>query len=229
MCAVIGAVLHKPTSSELVLLENVFLESSIRGLHATGVSYIKNGKLNTLIEPFSAEKFFHRYHLQSMLDENNDLYIIGHCRYSTSDLEYNQPISTDKISIVHNGVITQELPENWNTLYGYSTKTKNDSELLLKSVESGNIPLEEWESSSIAAVELHNNKKMFFYRNGKRPLYITKLNNGIIVTSTADIMRRASNDMFIAEEAKKDCVYQYDTELNENQIVIDTVDLQHVR
>ena len=56
--------------------------------------------------------------------------MIGHCRYSTSDLQYNQPIYNDDYSIAHNGVVSQEMPERWKELYGYDCKTKNDSELI---------------------------------------------------------------------------------------------------
>jgi asparagine synthetase B (glutamine-hydrolysing) len=122
-----------------------------------------------------------------MVAEDGNLYMIGHCRYSTSDLEFNQPMfHTDK-SIVHNGVITQELPDNWKELYGYDCITKNDSELVLHSRD----PLREFSNMSMGVVELHKDRKLRFYRNGKRPLYLTNVPNGCIITSTADIAKRA--------------------------------------
>ena len=122
-----------------------------------------------------------------MVNVDNILYLIGHCRYSTSDLEYNQPLSNEKKSIVHNGVITQELPENWNTLYPYVFETKNDSELVLHSED----PLREFADASMAVCELYEDGRLRFYRNGKRPLYLTNLSNGSIITSTADVPKRA--------------------------------------
>lgn len=196
MCAVIGALIRQPTESDLQLIRNVFLESSIRGLHATGMSILPHWSKNiqTFIEPVAAEKFI-PIHLEKSSDEyvnaDGNLYLIGHCRYSTSDLKYNQPLYNDRAAIVHNGVISQELYENWESLYHIKTKTKNDSELLLHTIE--NEPLKRWEDASIAAIELHIEKRLVAYRNGKRPIYLTKLHNGYIITSTADIMARASN------------------------------------
>ena len=192
MCAVIGARLNSPSSSDLELVRNVFLESRIRGLHATGLSYVKNGKVATLIEATPAPDFSPLSKMEQLLNEDGNLYLIGHCRYSTSDLRFNQPIQTsDDLSIVHNGVVTQELPENWEKLYGYETTTQNDTELLNRTIEAGYHPLEIWRDSSLSVIELTSDKKITLYRNGKRPLYKTTTDNGYIITSTKDIAKRA--------------------------------------
>ena len=192
MCAVIGAQLNSPTSNDLDLVRNVFLESRIRGLHATGLSYVKNGKVATLIEATPAPDFSPLSKMEQLLNEDGNLYLIGHCRYSTSDLSFNQPIQTsDDLSLVHNGVVTQELPENWEKMYGYKTTTQNDTELLNRTIEAGYHPLEVWRDSSLSVIELTSDKKITLYRNGKRPLYKTAMGNGYIITSTKDIAKRA--------------------------------------
>lgn len=181
MCAIIGAVLSKDFDQ----LCSVFIESSIRGLHATGLSYVKGGKVYTEKAPVPAKDF--NYDWEKYVNEDGKLYLIGHCRYSTSDLEYNQPISNETRSIVHNGVITQEMPENWLSHYGYECETKNDSELVLKSDNA----LLEFPDASMAVCELFNDKRIVAYRNGKRPIYMTTLDDGVIFTSTKDISKRA--------------------------------------
>jgi glutamine phosphoribosylpyrophosphate amidotransferase len=192
MCAVIGAALKSPTPEQLELVRNVFLESRIRGMHATGLSYVSNGKVVTLKEPVPSPEFTPLSDMEQFINEDGNLYLIGHCRYSTSDLRYNQPIQiNDKVSIVHNGVISQELPENWKDLYGYETETHNDTELINHTLEAGLNPLTEWADSSMAVIELHSDGMMVWYRNGKRPLYKTVLKNGNIITSTKDIVKRA--------------------------------------
>jgi glutamine phosphoribosylpyrophosphate amidotransferase len=192
MCAVIGALLRSPTTDQLDKVRNVFLESRIRGMHATGLSYVQNGKVVTLKEAVPAPQFSPLSKMEQLLNEDGNLYLIGHCRYSTSDLRYNQPMQiNDKVSIVHNGVISQELPENWEELYGYRTKTQNDSELINHTLDAGLNPLTEWADSSMAIIELHSDGLMNWYRNGKRPLYKTTLDNGLIITSTKDIVKRA--------------------------------------
>jgi glutamine phosphoribosylpyrophosphate amidotransferase len=191
MCSVIGALIQNPTSKDFETIRKVFLESKIRGMHATGMSVIYNGKVLTFKEPVPADRFIHLDNLEEMVDDDGNLYLIGHCRYSTSDLLYNQPIANEEHSIVHNGVITQELAENWDKLFDYKCETKNDSELVLHS----DSPLEEYTDASMAVCELTVDKKLLAYRNGKRPLYLTSLTNGVIITSTADIPKRAGIKM----------------------------------
>ena len=195
MCSVIGALIRNPTSKDFESIRKVFLESKIRGMHATGMSILYNGKIQTFKESVPADKFVHLDNLEEMINDDGNLYLIGHCRYSTSDLLYNQPIANEKHSIVHNGVITQELTENWYKLFDHKCETKNDSELVLHS----DSPLEEYDDASMAVCELTVDKKLLAYRNGKRPLYLTALLNGVIITSTADIPKRAGIEMPIIE------------------------------
>ena len=194
MCGVIGAILIEPTKQDFAMLRRVFHESKIRGMHATGISFLPrwSDKIETIKEPISAdafvEKHLHDDNLKDMVSDDGNLYLIGHCRYSTSDLEFNQPLGHEQKSIAHNGVITQELPENWKELYGYDCITKNDSELVLHC----NDPLRDFPNMSMGVVELYNTKKIRFYRNGKRPLYLSSTPNGCIITSTSDIANRAN-------------------------------------
>ncbi len=191
MCAIIGAYIENPSSRDLVMLADVFRESSIRGLHATGVSWVRDGEIKTRIDAKPATQFLESLDLNNCVNEDGNLYLIGHCRYSTSDLEFNQPLYNDNISIVHNGVVSQEMPENWERLYGYKCKTRNDSELILHTLEAKKSPLVEFSNASMAIVELYKEKQLRFYRNGKRPIYFTSLTNGGIITSTKDIALRS--------------------------------------
>ena len=193
MCAVVGTIVQNPSIQQLEMIKRVILESKIRGMHATGISYVKSNSIVTQKLPVSADKF--PFDFNSYLNEDGNLYMIAHCRYSTSDLEYNQPLANTEKSIVHNGVITQELPENWKQLYGYDCMTKNDSELVLHSDN----PLQEFPNMSMGVCELRVDKTLRSYRNGKRPLYLTTFNNGCIITSTKDIPYRAGVDGFTTE------------------------------
>ena len=189
MCSVIGAIIKEPRAEDLLMLQRVFLESKIRGMHATGISYVKNREIITDKRPVPADEF--PFNFAEYINEDGNLYLVGHCRYSTSDLEYNQPIANDNLSVVHNGVITQELPERWKELYGYDCETKNDTELILHTAEDCISPLLRWKDSSLAVCELHVDKVLRVYRNGKRPLYLTNISNGCIITSTSDVPKRA--------------------------------------
>ena len=87
MCAVIGALIQNPTKQDFESIRKVFLESKIRGMHATGMTILFNGKLITFKEPVPADKFRHLDDLEEMVSDDGSLKLIGHCRYSTSDLQ----------------------------------------------------------------------------------------------------------------------------------------------
>jgi len=154
------------------------------------LSYVKGGKIHTEKLPVPANEF--PYDFPRYVNEDGNLYLIGHCRYSTSDLEFNQPIANDTTSVVHNGVLSQELPENWKELYGYDCITKNDTELLLHTIEENTSPLKKWKDASLSVCVLQDTKELKVFRNGKRPLYLTAMANGSIITSTADIAKRSN-------------------------------------
>jgi glutamine phosphoribosylpyrophosphate amidotransferase len=227
MCSVIGAIIKEPRAEDFLMLHRVFLESKIRGMHATGISYVKHGKIITDKRPVPADEF--PFNFPSYVNEDGGLYMIGHCRYSTSDLEFNQPIANENLSVVHNGVITQELPEKWKELYGYDCETKNDTELILHTAEDCISPLVRWKDSSLAVIELHVDKVIRFYRNGKRPLYLTSISNGCIITSTADVPKRAEVPGFPINTLMNHYI-TFDDQLAmtiEKEDIADAVDLQY--
>ena len=227
MCSVIGAIIKEPRAEDFLMLHRLFLESKIRGMHATGISYVKHGKIITEKRPVPADEF--PFNFPSYVNEDGSLYLIGHCRYSTSDLEFNQPIANENLSVVHNGVITQELPEKWKELYGYDCETKNDTELILHTAEDCISPLVRWKDSSLAVVELHVDKVIRFYRNGKRPLYLTSISNGCIITSTADVPKRAEVPGFPINTLMNHYI-TFDDQLAmtiEREVIEDEVDLQY--
>ena len=227
MCSVIGVIIKEPRAEDFLMLHRVFLESKIRGMHATGISYVKHGKIITEKRPVPAHEF--PFNFPSYVNEDGSLYMIGHCRYSTSDLEFNQPIANENLSVVHNGVITQELPEKWKELYGYDCETKNDTELILHTAEDCISPLIRWKDSSLAVIELHVDKVIRFYRNGKRPLYLTSISNGCIITSTADVPKRAEVPGFPINTLMNHYI-TFDDQLAmtiEREVIEDEVDLQY--
>lgn len=195
MCGVLGIVIKNPSEQEFNLVRQLFIQSMIRGKHATGVSYVKNNKVNTIKEPIPANEFIEKQDISSWINEDGNLYCIGHVRYSTSDLAYNQPMATDELSIVHNGVISQEPPETWKETYGYDTVTKNDSELILRCLESGEVPLHKFQPASMSVCTLDKDKVLTAFRNEARPLYYSYGHNIVIFASTADILKRSGLDL----------------------------------
>lgn len=203
MCGIVAIHTKEFNFDTIMLYQALLRQSQIRGKHATGVSTSCDGKLQTFIQPLSAEEFLDSTVMS--FAHGKAVSIIGHCRYSTSDLEYNQPISTEENSIAHNGVITQRLPENWEKAYGYKCEGKNDSELALRAIEAGKHPLHEFPHSSIALVHLNNSGEVNFYRNGTRPLWFCGWQGHWIVASTADILNRTFKSMQLMPVLAQKC------------------------
>ena len=189
MCAVIGYRSNSCTTKDLETIRRLFVESRIRGKHATGVSYLKDGKIFTIKESIPADRFIKKHDPKDWVD-NGSITFIGHCRYSTSDLMYNQPIADSELSLVHNGVISQELPHNWSFIYGIECETRNDSELLFRTIKNGEPP-SRWVGTSISCIWLTAENGIQYYRNGKRPLWKYEELDKLILTSTKDIAYRA--------------------------------------
>ena len=213
MCAVVGA--FSKTKVDLDLFQKVMVQSMIRGKHASGIAWNNNGKLAYRIIDESANFLAFKN-----IDTNM---IIGHARYSTSDLNYNQPIKTDKIAIVHNGVISQEHPDTWKDTYGYNFNTKNDSEIVLRSYENNKHPLQLDGSMATIILDMTNKPTILFFRNEQRPLYYST-DKDIYIASTKNILERSGFEHILKTDS---CVeYKIDGKFNTNLIRQSKTDLQ---
>jgi len=184
MCSIVGIT---STDAELTsdLMKEFLIQGQIRGKHATGVAYLKNNKVEALKQAVPAEEFTQR----DFFPKSKTM--IGHTRYSTSDIHYNQPISNQKIAIVHNGVITQENPENWEQHFDFTDfETKNDTELLLKCLAQNANPFLEFVNASIACGVLTDKGEMYCMRNNTRPLWLFKSEYFQGFCSTSDMILR---------------------------------------
>jgi glutamine phosphoribosylpyrophosphate amidotransferase len=199
MCGIVGVNLDFITGKQLDLVERVLRESQIRGMHASGLAWHIDGGLSR----FSDSK-----PIGQILDEDpglldravtfdQHLNLIGHIRYSTSDLAFNQPMFDHDLAIAHNGVISQNSSCGWESEFDLKISTRNDSELILRALQKGEDPIEKFPDASIAYVSINKWGDVDYARNGKRPLWITTFRNGFIITSTKDIMLRASNGAHI--------------------------------
>lgn len=184
MCGVIGVYLTDVVEEDIDLVDRIFRQTMIRGKHATGVTYVTQNGLETIKEPVPVTEFLKNHSIKDFVFDNA-LKLIGHIRYSTSDLRYNQPFQGSGISIAHNGVISQD-PEVWE----YETETMNDSELILRCIEKGDHPLDVYKDRSMSVVALEGDR-LHAFRNHERPLWRAERWNGYIFASTRDIFTRA--------------------------------------
>ena len=201
MCAVLG--LHSEEYIDIHFFKRLLEQSMIRGKHATGIAYIENGEIKHQILPTHALDF--------EIPPITTKYLIAHCRYSTSDLEWNQPIIGEQLAVAHNGVITQANPDTWEETYGYKFDTKCDSEIVLRCMEDDKHPLQLKGSMACAVLDNRETGALHFFRNEQRPLYYTNINSTTVVASTRDILYRSGID----EAIKTQACYTYKTQNNQ--------------
>jgi len=192
VCGVIGVNMKDVSKEDLDTIKRVFLETEIRGKHASGIAWYDGEKITSQKAPVPISQFMKTFDLSKCLYGDNQITLIGHIRYSTSDIKYNQPIGNEAGSfIVHNGVVTQSDPEHWEERYGYSCQTKNDSELLYHCLEEGLDIETKFPMASYALLRLTRDGEIEFERNGLRPMWEATLSNGHIFSSTRDILFRS--------------------------------------
>lgn len=191
MCGIIGFSSKNVTTEDISILKKVMVESRIRGKHASGIAWCDaRSNIQCIVKPISIDQLVEKFDFNQVIN-NGKVTLIAHARYSTSDIQYNQPIVGTDWAIVHNGVITQADPKGWQKTYGYKCKTKNDSELLLHCIEHHSDPYQIFPTSSFAAIVMNTKSELFPMRNGLRPMWKGKIGKGIVYASTYDILRRA--------------------------------------
>jgi glutamine phosphoribosylpyrophosphate amidotransferase len=194
MCGIIAVHLDSPSPEQLEIVEKVMVNSKIRGLHASGVSYHDGCKIVCKKEPVSMEIFLKDvFKIEEAITPKEEIRMIAHTRYSTSDLNSNQPIGDPdgEISIVHNGVISQSPRSTWKQKFGFKGQSDNDSSLIIDSFVNFKSPLVSFPDSSMACAALDKNGSIVFFRNSKRPLWYVVFENGFIAASTKDILLRS--------------------------------------
>lgn len=190
MCGIVGAYLKCPTQDQIETLKRLFIETQIRGRHQTGLAYEANGKIERFVVEGDGKMLVSEFNWDQLLGLPT-LKLIGHNRYSTSDLRHPQPIQVfDDLALAHNGVVDQRPPVYWKE-YGYQLVTANDSELLYQCRHAGNEPLKEFPTATMAVAELTLDCELRWYRNGGRPLYYVKNEANYFICSTEDIAKRA--------------------------------------
>ena len=227
MCGIVAIDITDISSVQMEEVKRLLIETEIRGKHASGISWMSQGKVLTVKAPKPISELLEEFDIEQCAIENNGhLAMIAHIRYSTSDLEFNQPIGDDRFVIAHNGVITQADPTLWHNEFRLGApKGKNDSELIHMALKQDKHPLKLFPDASMACATLSHLGHVRVFRNGKRPMWLTEVYNGWIATSTSDIMMRA--DVEYKHHSKAIAGMDYNLTTNSIDVVVkDMEDLQ---
>ncbi len=203
MCGIVGYSSQDPKPSHFAILHNLIIESSVRGLHSYGFSFIKEGKLIT-------RKYEELYDVAFPVSDK----IIYHNRYSTSgdykDHKNNQPIHIDDMALVFNGVIDMRTKRQMEKAYNITMETDNDGEILIQRCGNDKALIERFVNDikgSFAGMMLDENKNLYVIRNKKRPCWIFEYENATFIASTRDIFKRV-DDTFEPTPIKAGVLYE---------------------
>lgn len=203
-------------------IERLFLESEIRGRHASGFTILADpGVLETTKAPLPASEFIRTDHLWKRCKTDPPRAMVGHTRYSTSgdwdENTNNQPLSTNRYALVHNGLVSMGTPEEYGPKYGLPLSTANDSEVILKAIwkEKGSIinamsRVYEVEPPIFACGLIDFDGNVSCWADNIRPLYIFMVPEWDLLgfASTKDIVKRAAKGLdVIVFKAKPFHVY----------------------
>lgn len=184
MCSVIGF----SGSYDEVVLDRLFHNSRIRGLHAFGYSCYEGDEIVT-------KKFTDYEQFRASIHSARPSVFIAHFRYSTSgdyqQHENNQPLTYKGQSMVFNGVISQQTLPEMQQRFGCYFGSDNDGWILLDKFDDLS-DLTDY-SVTFAALMLRD-KKITPIRNPNRPLWLGKLGGNSYAASTRDIMQRSGID-----------------------------------
>lgn len=202
MCGIVGYSSTDPKPEHFSILHSLIIESSIRGLHSYGYSFVKDDKLIT-----------RKYHDLDEIVFPVCNKIIYHNRYSTSgdyrNHKNNQPIHVDDMALVFNGVIDMRTKRQIEKDYKINMETDNDGEILIQRCGNNTELISRFVNDmkgSFAGIILDSNNKMFAIRNKKRPCWILEYENAIFLASTRDIFKRVDN-MFEPTPIKAGVLY----------------------
>jgi glutamine phosphoribosylpyrophosphate amidotransferase len=194
MCGLVGLAVNDPKEFDIDLLIRMSLEAQIRGQHACGIAILnEDGWLGVKTASYPVDQLD-----WSELENYKICAAIVHTRYSTSSLEYNQPMYIERahgvpeVALIHNGVVTQADPSQWESLFNVKCTTRNDSEILTRLYREGQRhPLALRPSSQACIVLDSRDQSCRFWRNEERPLYFVQRGDSFAIASTKDILVRS--------------------------------------
>lgn len=186
MCGILGFTGdNSPKNRQLI--RSIMLQLSLRGTHATGMAYQTSDSIDVIEASIPATEFLDTFPMEFMLPLQHKLIrLVGHTRYSTSDLQWNQPIERERTAVVMNGVISQEPPAKWPYAELFDYRTGNDAEVALMYALNG---MRGQMPGSFAICEL-DEAGLLCYRNTDRPLWWGRGEDFAVVCSTRDALTR---------------------------------------
>lgn len=214
MCGIIGIIAdRKLNDNEINNINKLILESSIRGRHATGLAYydFNDGDIVSYVKNADSNSFCNEYFdsIRANISKLERIRLIAHTRYSTSNIDYNQPIVYDDYATVLNGVITQEPYDKWINIFNIDTNgDKNDASILNRWIRNNSALYNILEHKcSAATINILPDGNVLYFRTHDRPMKTSSIDGVTYIASTHEILRRALGEDITIENTVPYRVY----------------------
>lgn len=209
MCGIAGYKLRNAryVAQAFQLFTRLMEECQVRGRHASGVSWVRTGRVVTHKVPLPARELL-ASHFWGRLAQQAPTALIGHTRYSTSgdwqNNDNNQPVATTKLAVVHNGLVSMAEKRALESSYGVRLTTANDTEIILRRAlaAKGDLPKALKQIYAVAPpifacgfLDAHG--RITVMRDHIRPLWLWQVPEWGLsgFASTRDIIMRATQGM----------------------------------
>jgi len=163
MCGIAGFFFFKKADRDLV--RSHFKDLEVRGEDAAGIAIIqRNWRITIMKKPEKPSKFINQVRLPKAFG-----YIL-HARAATHgdprNNSNNHPIEGQRGFIVHNGIVSGEMPRQWRR------RSETDTEILLAHIETeGWKGIEKVRGSAAFCYVPYHERAIYLYRKGN-PLYV---------------------------------------------------------
>lgn len=107
MCGIFGAFTDQRISKNKI--KKLAFHSEQRGVDSSGLCFIKNNTFQVIKADFRVKKLLQKQYISPTQ------IIAGHSRLVTDGMEDNQPVVTENVVVIHNGIIVNHL-ELWKTV-----------------------------------------------------------------------------------------------------------------
>ena len=185
MCGIMAYSSYNPNKSHAECARRIALELETRGTHSFGLSFVSDGKIETV-------KSRRMLPLSAFEEAVASGGFIFHNRYSTSgdfsDMMNNQPIDVGSVSIAVNGVTSMLRKAEYEAKFGVKCASENDAEILARMIEQGKSVKDiicDGSVGSCAIAALFRDGKIVIGRNKYRPLRIATYNGAVFAASTS--------------------------------------------
>ena len=196
MCGIFGIYEQESSQSKTDTFYKLGKYSESRGKEASGVCIIENNK--TFVTKYSNK--FSNSKVRNLLSKNKNSKnqtFVGHTRLETSGSNKifmnNQPIESENVIVLHNGIITNF--QYLNEKYGFTENIELDSFVINELIEK-NLDLSNLKKTIVESFkELYGEVSVF--------IYFKKLNLSVIYTNTGSIYYTTLNNkisLFSSEE-----------------------------